>query len=168
MMHFVFSQSIQPTKEQQIAIDSLFTPEKIIEYSKTISNEKEQYKIIKSLEAKIDSLKSAALKKDLLVQNYINEIKFLNDEIYRLNNEENDVSDTQLDNSKKPFLGLHLKSRLFLQEFKLNRVNFSLNLSYDLKQFSFGVNGQSLSIQNTNNTYESKLFYGAFIDYKIF
>lgn len=53
----MYSQSIQLTEKQKIRIDTLFTPEKIIEYSKTLSNEKLQYDIIKSLESKIDTLK---------------------------------------------------------------------------------------------------------------
>lgn len=168
----MFSQTIVPTEKQKNRINDLFTPEKIIKYSETISNEKEQYKIIKSLESKIDSLKVISLKKDLKIEKYIDEIIFLNNQIREANNQENEVSDDLLENAKKPFLGLHLKTRLILQEFDFNKINLSLNLSYDLKQFSIGINGQSISIQNqsiTNNVvYESKIYYGAFIDYKIF
>lgn len=58
MMLSTYSQSIQLTPDQQTRIDTLFTPEKIIEYSKSISNELRQKDTITSLQNKIKTLKS--------------------------------------------------------------------------------------------------------------
>jgi hypothetical protein len=57
MAHLTYSQTTQLTQDQQKRIDTLFTPEKIIEYSKSLSNELRQRDTILSLEFKIKSLK---------------------------------------------------------------------------------------------------------------
>ena len=57
MAHLTYSQTTQLTQEQKKRIDTLFTPEKIIEYSKSLSNELRQRDTILSLEFKIKSLK---------------------------------------------------------------------------------------------------------------
>jgi len=168
----MYTQNVKPTQSQEKRIQQIFDPSYIIETSVIVSNEEKQYEIIKGLESKIDSLKSAALSKDRIISKYGNEIILLNQQIRDANNKENNVADNQLKQAKKPFLGLHLRSRLIVQEFKLERINLSLNLSYDLKKFSFGISGQSFTTPNLDNinniTYESKFYSGAFIEYKFF
>lgn len=168
----MYSQNIQPTKNQQAAIDTLFTPEKIIKYSAIISNEEKQYAIIRSLEKKIDSLKKTSILKDIKLQKYIDEVLVFNKQIRSANKQENKVSDNQLKKSKKRFLGFHLRSRITVQDFKINNINLALSLSYDLQKFSIGIVGQSFTtpvLNNINNiTYESRFYSGAFIEYKFF
>lgn len=53
----MYSQTIPLTPQQEQRIRDLFTPEKIIEYSKSLSNEERQRDTILSLENKIKELK---------------------------------------------------------------------------------------------------------------
>jgi hypothetical protein len=170
MTQLLFTQTEKPTKEQQSKIDAIFTADYVIETSKIVSNEAIQHDLIKLLESKIDSLKIIAKKKDEIITKYGNEIILLNNQIRQTNLEENEVADNQLKQAKKPFLGLHLKTRLTFQEFDVSKMNFSGNLSYDLKKFSVGLSGWTQSIQDINNptSYNSEMFYGAFVQYNIF
>ena len=164
----MFSQTIQPTKEQQAIINTLFTPEKIIEYSKVISNESVQYTIIKNLEAKIDSLKVLASQKDEVILKYGTEIVALNNLIRDTNNEENEVADNQLKDAKKPFLGLHLDIQLQTRQLELNHAMFSTNLYYRLKKVTFGATLWTQSESTDGNTFTNKVYYGPFVKYNIF
>lgn len=165
----MYTQDVKPTQSQKKRIQQIFDSNYIIESSIIISNEEKQYKIIKKLEAKIDSLKNIAFIKDEIINKYGDEIILLNKKIRAINNEENNVSDNQLKQAKKPFLGLHLKTKLTLQEFQINRINFSINLSYDFKTISIGLRGWTQSILDPLIVqYKSEIFYGPFIEYKIF
>lgn len=168
-MHLSFSQSTKITQAQKEKIENIFTADYIIEISAIISNEKHQIEIIKSLEKKIDSLKTLSKSKDILISKYAKDVIQLNEVIRDVQQKEDVVSDNQLKASKKPFLGLHLKLRSESENFDLKRINFSVNLSYDLKDFSIGIKGAVNQIPDiNNNVYKSEFYYGPFIEYKIF
>ena len=164
---WILSQNITLTKEQESRVKEIFTPEKIIEVSKGLDNEKRQSIVIEELQSKIDSLKVISVKKDKLIDGYIKSINNLSIKILALNEEEEDVSDDILKNAKKPFLGLHFKLGVIAQEFKLERFNAFADLSYDLSKFSVGVKGWSQSLL-IEDKITNQLFYGPFLVYKIF
>jgi len=160
---WIQSQSITLTPTQANRVKEIFTPEKIIDVSKAIDNEKRQYQTIIELQHKIDSLKVLAQKKDVIIANFISEISQLNKSIQDLSKQSDEVSDTELKSAKKPFLGLHLTGRAQTQELQLDRLMFSVDLSYSLKKLSFGA--------TTWTQYElgkSEFYYGPFVEYKFF
>jgi hypothetical protein len=158
------------TPAQEKRRNEIFTAEKIIDISKAIDNEKRQYETIIELQFKIDSLKAIAIKKDSLVMAFSNQISVLNSELLRINNEENNVSDDELKIAKKPFLGFHSRARINLQELDYKKINFSINLSYDFKFVSLGIYGETFSVRETNfsKSFNTEMYYGLFIEYKIF
>jgi len=157
------------TPNQTSRVQEIFTPSKIKDLAKGIQNERRQRLVIISLQDKIDSLKTVAFSKDKIISKYGNEIIHLNEQLRKTNDEENEVADIQLKDAKKPFLGLHLYTRAVVQNFEPSTINFSATLSYDLKKFSVGMAAWSTSMSNdAGNTFKSTMFYGPFVEYKIF
>lgn len=164
---WILSQNTGLTPEQESRVLEVFTPEKIIDVSKAIDNEKRQYVIILQLQSKIDSLKALAAEKDIIISDFKNEIVSLNKDLERVNNEENDVADAQLKNAKKPFLGLHLTTRVYSQKFQTDKLSLQTNLYYKLEKLTLGISfwGQHEPVLDT---FEHNFYYGPYIEYKLF
>jgi hypothetical protein len=160
---WILSQNITLTPAQETRVKQIFTPEKIIDISKAIDNEQRQYLEILSLQGKIDSLKILAQKKDVIIAGFVNEISTLNKSIQALSAEEDTVSDNQLKDARKPFLGLHLSGRAQTQEIQLDRLMFSIDLSYTFEKINFGA-----SVWTQYELDKSTFYYGPFIEYKFF
>lgn len=165
---WTLSQNIDLTPEQKARVEYIFTPQKIIDVSKGLDNEKRQAIHIKELEQKIDSLKAISLRKSDLINKFITEISNLNKIITDLNREEDEVSDDQLDDARKPFLGLHLKAGIVVQQFQLQQFNGFIDLTYDFDKVSIGVKGWTNSVSLPDNTITTNLYYGPFVTYKFF
>ncbi len=73
MMHLMYSQSINTTPEQEQRIKDLVTPERLIEWSKGLSNEQDQRVAIDTLESQLKELKSIA--NELYLKNNIALVK---------------------------------------------------------------------------------------------
>ena len=160
---WILAQSIVLTPAQETRVKQIFTPEKIIDISKAIDNEKRQYQEILSLQAKIDSLKTIASKKDVLISKFTSEVLALNKIIRELSSQEDDIADEQLDYVKAPFLGLHLKGRVQTQDIQVDRLMFSVDLSYSFRKLEVGATAWT-----QYNTVNSSFYYGPFIEYKFF
>lgn len=164
----ILSQTITLTPEQIKKRNEIFTAEKIIDISKAIDNEKRQYEVIIDLQNKIDELKAIAKKKDSLVVAFSNENKILLKKLSEVRGDIDQNNEDILDQVKKPFLGLHSRAGLKVQEFDYKKINFYLNLSYDFKFLSLGLYGETFSMQMDPNKYQTEVNYGLFIEYKIF
>ena len=160
MTQSVFCQII-PTKEQQIRISELTTPERLIEYSKGLSNELLQ-------RVKIDSLISEISKRDLKIFSLILEHR---NTLVRINlaNNQIDVIDTSIEiletESEDSFFKdkLHLYVSSETPYFNFNKTVISSSLMIDFKYFELGLTGNALPMDNKLNfNYSLKLRYKIF------
>ena len=153
------------TPEQIQRRNEIFTAEKIIDVSKAIDNEREQYKVIRSLEAKIDSLKHLAKQKDLKIKEYVAENTKLSLAVSDLNNRIIQTQQEETKAAKKLFFGLNLKGRVFSQDFEFKQFGYNFSLSYNLKNIDVGIMHQSLFQESALN---NNSFNGIFIQYNFF
>lgn len=134
--HLIFSQ-ITPTKEQEKKILQVTTPKRLIEYSKGLSNEKRQSKVI-------DSLQNVIKSKD---KEIFDLIKKHREDLIRIASNRQVVEDTtnQIDNidtdAKESKFGIHLYGNLETPEIKFNSVKANLDLLFDFKKFEIGLRG---------------------------
>lgn len=154
---------ITPTKEQQKKILQLTTPEKLIEYSKGLSNEKRQAKVI-------DSLQSEVKKRDKYIISLVEEHKKEILSIARNNNtaidsnEEIDSIDEKISNVD--FLKkINLYGSIEFPQFNFDKPTINLDLMFNLEKLKleFGFRG-------TSNPYMSELKYNysAILRYNFF
>lgn len=165
---WILSQTTDLTKEQKTRVLEIFTPEKIIDVSKAIDNEKRQYTVILELQAKIDSLKALAAVKDKIITQFRDDIVSLNAEIERITKEENDVADTQLKKAKKPFLGLHSTIRIHTQGFQTDKISGQANVYYKFEKLTLGVSSWSQSEPVFDGTFKQNFYIGPYLEYKLF
>lgn len=160
----MLSQTTSITKEQESRLNSILTPEKIIDISKGLSNEKRQAIVIDSLQDKIDALKD-------VIEKLKNEHKTTLIQIAKNNSiaressvKEDSISDSQLMKSK--LKGLHFYGFIEVPKLDFENTSFGAELLYELKTIELGVRGDFNKYQTpTNNTsfnYYLKLRYKFF------
>lgn len=156
--HLMFSQII-PTKEQEKKIQQVTTPDRLIEYSKGLSNEKRQSKVI-------DSLQNVIKSKD---KEIFNLIKKHREDLLSIARNRDIVEDTtnQIDNidteAKESKFAIHLYGNLETPEIKFNSVKASLDLLFDFKKFEIGLRGGIYkSIKNSDFEHSLLLRYKFF------
>lgn len=163
----ISSQTISITKEQKQRINKIFTPEKIIDISKGLSNEKRQDSIlvikdnqIKELQAKIEALREEH-KKTLISIAKQNKIA------KNASSEEDKVSDDILKKEENKSKGFHLFVGAEIPNFNFGNSGFNSELMYQFSDFDIGVKGEiSPRVFNTNTDYNFKYFLK--VRYKIF
>lgn len=173
MMHSTLSQVTNITKEQKNRIKTIFTPARIIEISKGISNEERQVKEIDSLQKIIDFKDSVIeeLKKEHLKT--LTEIAKFNKTAKETTEVVDDISDNQLKKERNRWKGLHLYAGLEIPEIKFTNPEFNSELMYELERFEFGLRAAANPITvfdpviNTEKT-EYKFNYFLKLRYKFF
>lgn len=163
----MLSQTTDITKLQKERIEAVFTPDKIIEISKGLSNEERQAKEIDSLYKIIDSKdKTIELLKEEYTETLIQIAKhnqLATDSSVTID----DISDNQLKEEKRKWKGLHLYAGIGVPKFQFDEIVFSAELMYELERFEFGFNGSMApSIELDNNNYQ--FYYYLRFRYKIF
>ena len=172
-MHSTLSQTTNITELQKERIKALFTPAKIIEISKAISNEERQAKEIDSLHAIIDFKENVIeeLKKEHLKT--LTEIAKFNKVAKETTETVDDISDNQLKKERNRWKGLHLYAGIEIPEIKFTNPEFNSELMYELERFEFGLRAAANSIivfdpiTNTEKT-EYKFNYFLKLRYKFF
>lgn len=161
LMSLLTYSQITPTKEQQKKILQVTTPEKLIEYSKGLSNEKRQ-KIV------IDSLYKELSKKDneiiALINKHKKEISALRDNNQVAIDSNEQIAELESINNKKILKDLKLYGFLEVQELEFENPIIGLDLLYDLKKIQLGISGfyQKNTIRNNNYGFSVKLRYSFF------
>lgn len=154
---------ITPTKEQKRRIEKLTTPEKLIEYSKGLSNEKRQSKII-------DSLQLIIKEKDLELISLIEKHREDILSIARNNNTVID-SNTEIDIIEEKiekvnfFKKIRMYGSLEFPNFNLNNPEINIDLLYDFKKINLELGVRATSSQYTSNKNNN---YSAIIRYNFF
>ncbi len=141
MMHSTLSQTTNITKQQKSRINNIFTPSKIIDISKGISNEERQVKEIDSLQAIIDFKDNVIeeLKKEHLKT--LTEIAKHNKTAEETTNLVDDISDNELKKERNRWRGLHLYAGIEVPEFEFNRMLLNTELMYEMERIEFGFRG---------------------------
>lgn len=166
-MHSGLSQATGITPNQKKQIEDIFTPEKIIEVSKGLTNEKRLSDSIVSLQKKIKNLKEISDEQDRRIDVLTLELIAANQFIRNSIDQVDNIADEELRFAKKPFLGLHLRGRIDLMQFDYKQPNLSVTLSYDLESISIGTSFFTLGVPN-NNEYTITGTYSVFAAYKFF
>lgn len=158
-MHLTLSQTTNITKLQKERIESVFTPAKIIDISKAISNEERQVREIDSLQIIIDfkekvieQLKQEHLKTLVGIAKHNETAKETTETV-------DDISDNQLKKERNRWKGLHLYAGVEIPKFKFTQINFNTELMYELEKVEFGIRGaveQSIVLESTK--YEFNYF----------
>lgn len=140
-MHSMLSQVIDTTPQQKKRIEEIFTPEKIVEVSKGLSNEQRQKLEIDSL------LKIIIFKDDIIEQIREEHVKTLT-EIAKANaiakettKEVDEISDEQLRKERFKWKGLHLYGGIEVPNFEFNSISINTELMYELERIEFGLKG---------------------------
>lgn len=157
----VMPQSI--TEIQKNRIKDIFTPEKIIDISKGLSNEKNQDSIIKlrdsqikELELKVKSLSEEHLKT-------LQEIAKQNSIAIETTNQVDSISQKQLKKERFKWKGLHLYIGAEVPEISVNNTIINSELMYEFSKIEFGLKGEVNSVSgNSNFNYLLKLRYKIF------
>lgn len=164
---WTLSQNIDITPEQKQRIDQIMTPEKIIDLSKCISNEKRLTKEIQAREAKIDSLKA-------LIDFMENDYRETLEDIARANNtakdsskEIDDITDDQIKRLKLKWTGLHLYGGFESTKFQFNDISFNTELMYEFQKLQIGLKGLTERI-NESDTKNYVFTYAVKVRYKFF
>jgi hypothetical protein len=155
------------TPDQQKRANEIFTPEKIIDISKAISNEAELIKQVDSLEKKLKKANDIIETQRESHQNLLNEFSYLTGLLEQYNGSITQTPTTEPKQSKSIVSGFQLSPYLFLQDFNYKQVNFSLNLKYTVKQFYVKLSGGTMSSPELNLT-QRQLYSTIGIGYNIF
>lgn len=160
MMQSMYSQII-PTKEQQKKIKELTTPERLIEYSKGLSNEK-------SLAKRYDSLVKLISKKDKLIDSLLVSHKADLLKIALSNNQVNQIESTidEIDKDLKPGFfksKFHFYGSLEVPQLNFQNTIISTELMLDLKILEIGSVLSAFPIKN-----KLEFNYGIKLRYKFF
>ena len=153
------SQTTNITKLQKERIKAVFTPAKIIDISKAISNEERQAKEIDSLHAIIDFKENVIeeLKKEHLKT--LVEIAKYNETAKETTEIVDDISDNQLKKERNRWKGLHLYAGVETPKFEFTQIYFNTELMYELEKFEFGLKGEvSPSLIPESTEYEFTYF----------
>lgn len=151
-MHSTLSQTIDITKLQKERIEAVFTPKKIIDISKAISNEERQKKDIDSLQKIIDFKEEIIddLKKEHLKT--LTEIAINNNTAKEATGVVDDISDNQLKKERSKWKGLHLYAGIEVPQMKFTTLIFNSELMYELERFEFGIKGAVNPVTILNDT----------------
>lgn len=156
----IFCQII-PTKKQQLIIDKLTTPERLIEYSKGLSNEKNLTKKYDSL-VKLINLRNKEIKFLILDhKNTLIKIATANIQVNQI-----DKNIEELEEKIKPGFfksNFHLYGSLYSPQLNFNKTILSGELLLDLKILELGVVLNSFPEENRLD-----FNYGLKIRYKFF
>jgi len=143
------------------------TPEKIIDLSKCISNEKRLTLEVKKRELQIDSLKA-------LIDSMSKEYRETLEEISKANNTAKDsskdidsISDNQIRKLKLKWTGLHLYGGFETEKFQFNDISFNAELMYEFDKLEIGIKGFTDRIREPGK--DTYIFtYGLKVRYKFF
>ena len=159
------SQVTSITKEQKQRINKIFTPKKIIDISKGLSNEKRQDSVltirdnqIKELQAKIEALREEHRKTLISIAKENSKAK-------KASSEEDKLSDDILKKEKLKTLGFHMFAGLEAPNFSFQKMRFNSELTYQFSDIDVGLKGE-FSTQNLDSNYSFNYFIK--IRYKIF
>jgi len=135
----MLSQNTDITKEQKKRIKEVFTPEKIIDISKGLSNEQRQAIQIDSLQKMLDEKDKIieALKEKHLET--LTEIAKNNQIIRETTSQVDSISDHQLKKERFRWKGLHLYGGVEIPDFELQTTQFNAELMYEFERFEFGL-----------------------------
>lgn len=162
----MLSQVTDITKEQKQRIEEIFTPEKIIEISKGLSNEQKQDSVIIARDKQIQELQSKieALKEEH--KNTLVAIAKENKKAQETTQEIDSISDHQLKTEKLKWSGLHLYVGAEVPEFTFKNTFINVELMYEFRKLHFGLKGEvnpTVTIENPNTfTYFLKVRYKIF------
>ena len=164
---WTLSQNIDITPEQKQRIDEIMTPEKIIDISKCISNEKRLTKEVQDREAKIDSLIALI---DFMEKDYrqtLEEIAKANNTAKDSSKDIDDITDDQIKRLKLKWTGFHFYGGFETTQFRFNDMSFNAELMYELPKLQIGLKGLTERIREPDN--KNYIFtYGIKVRYKFF
>lgn len=161
----MLSQNTDTTKEQKKRIKQVFTPEKIIDISKGLSNEQRQSVQIDSLQKIIDA--KDKIISDLKAEHLktLTEIAKSNKVVKETTSEVDSISDHQLKKERFRWKGLHLYGGVEIPDFNFESTQINSELMYELEKVEFGFKAAFQQLEP-----ESGLKFATFIKlrYKFF
>ncbi len=163
--HLTLSQTTNTTEAQKNRISKIFTPDKIIEISKGLSNEILQDSVIHARDIQIKELKN---KIRLLKEEHkktLVSIALENSKAHTAAIKADSIADEQLTREKLKWSGIHLYSGIEVDKFKFESTSFNSELMYEFKNIHFGLKGELAPIVS-DNAYNFRIALK--IRYKIF
>lgn len=166
-MTLSMSSQTTTTPKQDRRIKAIFTPEKIIDISKGLSNEERQRLQIDSLQ------KIIALKENIIEQlkqehlTTLTEIAKSNTIAKESTEEVDKISDEQLKKERFKWAGLHLYGGFETPKIDFRNIELNMELMYEFERFEFGVKGIGGATEQLDKT-EFVFDYFIKVRYKFF